>query len=136
MATSAVAERRRFRALNRLCRECAAGLQETDGLRCLECAELHRKVVGRYHRSKKGRETHAAFQLAAYRSDPVAARVARMARYLAKKLSGECHHCGSVALDGSSFCAVHRVRVLKQNRKHNKRKRRAAVVASGIGVSK
>lgn len=136
MATETIAERRAFRAANRLCRECAAGLQDTDGLRCLECAEQHRKVARRYMRSKKGRTAHAALQRRVYQSNPEAARTERMARYMDKKLSGRCHHCHSLALDGSSFCAEHRERVLKQHRKHNKNKRRASRVAQAMEVAK
>lgn len=64
------AERYQHRKANRLCVQCAAGLQSTDhGVRCLECAEADRSSPTKAARDARHRATPAR---RAYQADRAA----------------------------------------------------------------
>ncbi len=83
----------------RLCQDCAAGLQEADGLRCVECTATRAKATT----SPRAHRRRAAWRRARYRrglcqdcpaptvpgrcrcAEHLAARTAAFARYLDRK---------------------------------------------------
>ena len=68
------AERYAHRVARRLCVQCAAGLQSTDGVRCVECSAYQRTAPGKREREARHRATdhyrekHAADVAALYAS--------------------------------------------------------------------
>jgi len=117
-------ERRAQRKANRLCIDCAAGLQEDDGVRCVECYDKillasyryrvrnQKRVNARareWHR--KRRATHAAEENAKQR-----------ARRLAHKIAGLCQLCKNPSLEDNVYCALHR-EAARINTKNNWRKK-------------
>jgi hypothetical protein len=86
-----------------LCCDCGAGLQENDGLRCIECEARHRA----WARSEKGRS--------------VRARTARMIRERARR-EGRCIDCTAPAAPHRIRCEAHLAASREYARKwrHNK----------------
>ena len=79
------AARYAHRVAHRLCVQCAAGLQEADGVRCIECAELLRADPGKPARDARHARTPG-------RREKNAARMAR--HYAANVKAGKCGDCG------------------------------------------
>lgn len=77
----------------RHCVDCAAGLQETDGLRCLECHETKLRCAKVY------RATERAHRLDANR---------QAAKYARRRAAGLCVDCGAPA-EGRARCEAHRL---------------------------
>ncbi len=81
------------RKLEQRCIDCDAGLQEDDGLRCVECAESATEAKRKYWASGKPCERTAAW----HRAD-----------YAQRKAIGVCLHCSKPAAPGGVMCSTHR----------------------------
>ena len=79
-------ERYADRVARRLCVQCAAGLQDTDGVRCVECSAYQRTAPGKREREARHRATDH------YRAKH-AADVA--AQYATAKAAKVCADCGA-----------------------------------------
>lgn len=86
---------RRQRVSDRRCVDCAAGLQDEDGVRCVECADRQRESLVRYRQTDKGRTANR--------------RILKKRRD-ARRAAGQCVDCPSPALPGASRCEPHRAR--------------------------
>ena len=90
----------------RLCVDCAAGLQERDGVRCVECHERNADAVRSYY-ERGGNAVRAAWAKRRYHADPEAARAVRRLLYETRKLAGICQDCTFPAVDGAAYCLAH-----------------------------
>ena len=125
---AAEAQRNRYHARReaRLCVVCAAGLQEHDTIRCIECEE--RKAT--YEESpdaadrRRARARDRAF--AQYHADPEAARGLVAARRLARKIRGICTFCHRRAAEDHALCEEHRDSERARIREQARRRRAAA----------
>jgi hypothetical protein len=105
----------------RLCTDCMAGLQETDGTRCLECATLGAADARRY-RAKNKRKTAAITRKYRLANLARAAALAKKWRVSSARLE-RCDDCSADAVSGSTFCAKHRARRRLRAREYQRRKR-------------
>jgi len=73
-------ERYAHRVSHRICVQCAAGLQATDGVRCLECTALDRDHPGKAARDVRHRATphRKAYQVERATADYQAAAAAKL----------------------------------------------------------
>lgn len=76
----------------RLCVRCSAGLQETDGTRCVECEELCAAREAKHAKTRAGKRTRA--------------RIAKRLRDR-RKAAGLCTWCSRPARPGSLKCEHH-----------------------------
>lgn len=100
------------RKLAGLCIDCAAGLQEDDGLRCMECAELERLYARRYRAN--GGQTRE--------------NVKAKARRIERQGAGLCAWCRSPVVPGSVLCHGHALSRSK-TRARLRAAKRAGIVA-------
>jgi hypothetical protein len=125
--TNADRLRSRYQRLKaeRRCVDCTAGLQDGDGVRCIECAEESRAAHARYaarypsRLRKRNREKYRARYEREREEMAARMREWRMAR----KATGLCMLCIQPALDDSNFCDVHREQSRIHSRNHHRRKR-------------
>lgn len=90
----------------RRCVDCTAGLQDDDGVQCVECRDKRNDAHAR--NGKRYLETAREGLRRRYAKDPVAA-AARMREYkLRRKLAGLCAQCVLPALPDSNLCELHR----------------------------
>lgn len=105
----------------RRCVDCNAGLQEDDGVSCVECREYR----AAHDRSPKVRQRRNASSNAwAKRNKAKRAEIQR-ARYWAKKVAGICVCCALPATDDSLWCATHG-EIANDRTRRQARARRAA----------
>lgn len=94
MTWTAADARARYQRLKaeRKCIRCAAGLQEADGVECVECADAHRARVLARAKTKAGKRTRA--------------RIAKRLR-TRRKREGLCIWCKRPARPGTGKCDRH-----------------------------
>lgn len=83
------------------CIDCAATLQEDDGLRCVDCAERNAIYRARFRRTSKFKRRDNA---------------RRRAIHARRADAGQCVFCGVPALEGHTMCAGH----LQRNRRYQR----------------
>lgn len=104
----------------RRCTDCNAGLQDGDGVTCVECTELKRQWA-RNNRVRRNALSNAYRK----RNLPKRAEIAR-SRYRRAKLLGVCVRCSTKALPDSNFCGPHRERQNARTREQQRRRRATA----------
>lgn len=116
----AVREQRRAA---RLCLQCAAGLQTSDVVLCVECAESRSAARARHELANPGRDRTAKKATRARRRHITNA--AARADYLARKLSGRCTHksCSEPQYRTSLVCKRHLRADRKSSREYWRRAR-------------
>lgn len=85
MTAARLAALRAHRIASRLCVDCAAGLQDDDGTRCVECAEKNRIAGRRYRATDRAKALDAANKRRLYALNP---EKYREASRLSRKLAG------------------------------------------------
>jgi hypothetical protein len=114
MARSAEDNRRYMRAryhrlkAARRCVNCTAGLQDDDGVMCVECVEAAKESVRRRWLKVRSYKKFAQRRWRAANAERARAR--RKAIWLEKKIAGICVRCKQPALEDSIECAAHRER--------------------------
>lgn len=99
----------------RLCVDCEAGLQDEDGVRCLECRERH----ARYLKTQAGRAMRAGVDRRFRAQNRAAYNASKRSRYERHKLAGLCVWCTDASTDDSLFCPRH----LELNRAKSRERR-------------
>ena len=109
------AERYADRVARRLCVQCAAGLQDTDGVRCVECSAYQRTAPGKREREARHRSTDG------YRAKHAADAAAL---YASAKAALVCADCGAPSIRFRR-CQACRVRRAKYNASYRAKARAA-----------
>ena len=109
------ADRYRARVAARLCVQCAAGLQDTDGVRCIECAAAQCEDPGKRDRDARHRSTDG------YRAKHAADAAAL---YASAKAALVCADCGAPSIRFRR-CQACRVRRAKYNASYRAKARAA-----------
>ncbi len=97
-------ERYRARKAARRCVTCEAGLQDEDGVRCVECSERHAARSAVWYKSPRGRRARGEARRERYAANRDVIAAAVRERYLANKIAGRCVRCSAPALDDSVRC--------------------------------
>lgn len=117
-----------MRVADRRCVDCNAGLQDDDGVCCVECVEKRKARSKRYLQSEKGKATRARMSREWYWKHRDEVLEGMRDKYLAMKSEAACTKCGEPAVGDHGMCAAHRER-------HNascveyRARRKAAVIA-------
>lgn len=115
------------RKADRRCVCCNAGLQDLDGVRCVECHEIAARARAKSRqRDPDGYRRRDAERTARRRAlNPEAWNARQRERRLEHKINGLCSDCNEPALEDNVRCQFHRARSI-ESWHHNAAKRRAA----------
>jgi hypothetical protein len=100
------ARREQLKAEGR-CIDCSAGLQETDGVRCVECHERNADASVQYGQTERGKSKRAQWALRRYYANHEQSKALRRLRYERRKIAGICLDCSFPAVDGAAYCLAH-----------------------------
>jgi hypothetical protein len=112
-------ERYDFRKANRLCADCEAGLQDEDGVCCVECSA--RRVDWQKRNPDARRAIHARWR----QKNSAKRNAYQRERYEQNKVAGICVQCMQPSLEDSIFCEPHRDASRKVSRETQRRRRAA-----------
>lgn len=106
-----------------LCIWCAAGLQEGDGTRCIECTEKGRSSSKAYQATDRGRAAGRERQARIREKDRAAYNAGFRETYLNAKINGICVECSAPCSDESVRCEKHRATSNERSKNYRRTKR-------------
>lgn len=109
------AQRRR----DRRCIFCNAGLQELDGVLCVECADKNRETSRAYRATEAGKKADRDNRRKRYHADPERFRSRQRERQLEAKCAGKCPVCGDPSGDETVTCDYHAQLARERGRRRN-----------------